>query len=66
METLEIQEYKQNDLLKEKAVDPTLKATLKNRYPPSILAIEGKLNSNSVFTFCHNTLEEILMEIGIP
>ena len=34
------------------------------RNQPSILALEGKLKSNSVFAFCHVILQDILKELG--
>ena len=54
----------QDDPLVKKINDPTLKSILKYQNDPGILAREEKLKSNSVFTFCHITLEEILKEIG--
>ena len=54
----------EDDPLVEKVNDPTLKAILKFRNDPSILATEGNLKNNSVYTFCYITLVEILKEIG--
>ena len=34
------------------------------RNQPSILALEGKLKSDSAFAFCHIILEDILKELG--
>ena len=50
--------------LVEKVNDLTLKAILKYQNHPSISAIEEKLKKNSVFTFCHITLQGILKEVS--
>ena len=52
----------QNDPLVGKVDNPSLKVILKYRNHLSILAKEGKFKSNSVFTFFHIALEDILQE----
>ena len=54
----------QNSPFLKKLFDSTLKAILKYRNFPGILAIGGELKNNLVFTFCNITLEEILKKIG--
>ena len=54
---LRIPEYMYNNQLVEKINDPDVKAILKYWNHCRILAIERKLKSNSVFTFCNITLE---------
>ena len=44
--------------------NPTLKAILKYRKHPSILAIKRKLKSGPVFTFNHVTKEDVIKEIN--
>ena len=56
--------YMQNVPLVVEVIDPALKAILKYRNHPSILAMKGKSKNNSVFTFFHITLEEILKQIS--
>ena len=53
-----------NDVLVEKLNDATLMAILKYRNHSCILVKQGKLIINSVFTFSHIPLEDILKEIG--
>ena len=62
IKTQRMPEYMQNDSFIEKVRDPTLKAILGYWNDPSILTVEVKLKTKSVFRFCHLALEEILKE----
>ena len=62
---LNISQYSNFDLIMENARDPTLKAILKYKRHPSILAIKTKCNRNSVFSFREVSFKEIETEIRL-
>ena len=64
IKTLNIPKKDHTDSIVENVRDPTLKAILKYRKHPSILAIKRKLKSGSVFTFNHITKEDVIKEIN--
>ena len=63
IKTLNIPKKDHTDSIVENVRDPTLKAILKYRKHPSILAIKRKLKSGPVFTFNHITKEDVIKEI---
>ena len=64
IKTLNIPKKDHTDSIVENVRDPTLKAILKYRKHPSILAIKRKLKSGPVFTFNHITKEDVIKEIN--
>ena len=65
MKNLKISQYSDFDLIIENVKDPTLKATLKSKKTPSILAIRTKCNRNGVFSFREVSLRQIETEISL-
>ena len=65
IKTLNIPKKDHTDSIVENVRDPTLKAILKYRKHPSILAIKRKLKSGPVFTFNHITKEDVIKEINL-
>ena len=63
IKTLNIPQKNYTDLIIENARDSILKAILKYRKHPSILAIKAKTKSGPVFIFNHITKEEVIKEI---
>ena len=64
IKTLNIPKTDHTNSIIENIRDPTLKAILKYRKHPSILAIKRKLKSGPVFTFNHITKEDVIKEIN--
>ena len=63
IKTLDIPKKDHIDSVIENIRDPTLKAKLKYRKHPSILAIKRWIKSGPVFTFNHITKEDVIKEI---
>ena len=63
--TLGISDYMHSHPLAKEVNDLTLRAIMKYRNHPSILAILDKYKNNSIFIFSHVTKEEILKEVVI-
>ena len=63
IKSLNIPKKDHTNSIVENVRDPTLKAILKYRKHPSILAIKRKLKSGPVFTFNHITKEDVIKEI---
>ena len=65
VKTLGISDYMHSHPLAKEVNDLTLRAIMKYRNHPSILAILDKYKNNSIFIFSHVTKEEILKEVVI-
>ena len=63
IKTLNIPKKDHTDSIVENVRDPTLKAILKYRKHPSILAIKRRIKSGPVFTLNHVTKEDVIKEI---
>ena len=63
IKTLNIPKKDHTDSIVENVRDPTLKAILKYRKHPSILAIKRRIKSSPVFTLNHITKEDVIKEI---
>lgn len=65
IKTLNIHQKNYRDSNFESARDPTLEAIIKDLNQPGILALKGKAENVSVFTFNHITKEDIIEDIKI-
>ena len=63
IKNLNIPQKNYSDSIIENVKDPTIKAILKYRKHPSVLAITRKTKSGPVFTFNHITKEDVIKEI---
>ena len=63
IKTLNILQKSHTDSIIENVRDPSLKAILKYRKHPRILAIKRKIKSGPVFTFNHIMKEDVIKEI---
>ena len=65
VKNLNISQYFDLDFVIENIKDPTLKAILKYKKHPSILAIRNKCNRNGIFSFREVSFKEIETEIRL-
>ena len=65
MKNLNISQYSDFDPIIENVKDPTLKAILKHKKHPSILAIRTKCNRNGIYSFREVSFKEIETEIRL-
>ena len=65
VKNLNISQYSDFDLIIENVKDPTLKAILRYKKHPSVLAIRTKCNRNGIFSFREGSFKEIETEIRL-
>ena len=64
IKTLQIPQYNETELVSHKLGDPLMKAIMKYRFHPSIVAIKKKFNSGLSFSFSQVERHEIMKEIN--